>query len=131
MTRRLAAAAYDTVLLAGVWFLATALLLPFTGGRAIAPGTAWFGLYLGAWTAAFFCSFWMLHGQTLGMRAWRIRLVAADGGAPTWGRCLARLAVALLSWGCLGLGIWWAWLRADRLAWHDLASGTRLERVPS
>lgn len=130
MARRLAAATYDAVLLVGVWFLATALLLPATGGRAVEPGTAWFGLYLAGWAAAFFCGFWVKGGQTLGMRAWHIRLVGADGGRPTPGRCLARFGLAALSWSCLGLGFWWAWLRADRLAWHDLGSGTRLEHAP-
>lgn len=129
LTRRLLAAAYDAVLVVALWLFATALLLPFTGGEAIEPGNAWYALYLAGWALAFFAGFWLRGGQTLGMRAWRIRLVADGGGRPRWHQAILRFAVACLSWACLGLGYWWALLRRDRRTWHDLASGTRLEQV--
>ncbi|WP_372015953.1 RDD family protein [Pseudoxanthomonas sp. 10H] len=73
---------------------------------------------------------WRRGGQTLGMRPWRLRLVAAGGGVPGWRALWLRYAVGLLSLLPAGLGFWWAWFDRDRLAWHDRASGTRLLRVP-
>ena len=37
LLRRLAALFYDSLLLLALWFVATAVLLPFTGGDAVAP----------------------------------------------------------------------------------------------
>ena len=70
---------------------------------------------------------WRRGGQTLGMRPWRLRVVAADGGRPTLrARCCVRYAVGTLSLLLAGCGFWWAWLDRDRLTWHDRASGTRM-----
>ncbi|HRF84692.1 MAG TPA: RDD family protein [Pseudoxanthomonas sp.] len=73
---------------------------------------------------------WRRGGQTLGMRPWRLKLIATHGGAPGWKALWLRFAVGLLSLLAGGLGFWWAWFDRDRLAWHDRASGTRLVRVP-
>src|SRR5690606_41442182 len=55
-------------------------------------------------TAGYFVISWRRGGQTIGMRAWRIRIVATEGGALPWSRALLRFAVALVSLGALGLG---------------------------
>jgi uncharacterized RDD family membrane protein YckC len=74
---------------------------------------------------------WRRGGQTLGMRPWRLVLIAADGSTPPgWKTLWLRYAVATLSLLCAGLGLWWAWFDRDRLTWHDRASGTRLVRKP-
>ena len=71
---------------------------------------------------------WRRGGQTLGMRPWRLRVVAADGGRPTWRASIVRFLVGALSLAAAGLGFWWAWIDRDRLTWHDRASGTRMIR---
>ena len=73
---------------------------------------------------------WTRGGQTLGMRAWRCRLVAADGEPVGWGQTVARFAAALVSWAALGLGFWWALADPERRTWHDRWSGTRIVLVP-
>lgn len=74
---------------------------------------------------------WRRGGQTLGMRPWRLRLVAAGTDAPpSWRDLWVRYAVGTLSLLAAGAGFWWAWLDRDRLTWHDRASGTRLHREP-
>lgn len=98
------------------------------------------------------------NGQTLAMRAWRIRIEARDGRALSRGRACVRyllawvwiapplaLVAALKSSGLAGpsllqagAGAVLAWvllwsalalLRADRQFWHDVAAGTRLVRA--
>lgn len=129
LLRRLAALAYDTLLLAALLMCFSLLVLLVRGGRAVAPGTLWFQLGVLAIAGAFFSGFWVHGGQTLGMRAWRIRLVARDGGTVTWGRALRRFAAAWLSILPMGLGLWWSLFDAERRCWHDRLAGTRVIRV--
>lgn len=126
--RRLAAMVYDALVLAAVLMIAGGLWV--AAHRAAAPpGDPWFRLYLAAVTALFFAAFWS-RGETLGLRAWKLRLVGPDGRPPGWGRALLRCAAAILSWLPLGLGFLWVLVDRDRLAWHDRLSGTRLVRQP-
>ena len=137
--RRLLSLLYDLLPVLALWFLLSAA---FTAGYTflghhdphenIAPFSAlqWL-LWIGCWTVTglYATASWRRGGQTLGMRPWRIRVVAADGGAPAHGALWLRYAVGVLSLAAAGLGFWWAWIDRDRLAWHDRASGTRMVRV--
>ncbi len=127
--RRLAAIAYDAFLLFALLFVATALALPLTGGEAIAPGTATYPLYLLGVSYLYFGWCWTHGGQTLGMRAWHIRVRTREGGAVPWRRGSMRFLASLLSWGAAGAGFLWAAVDRERLAWHDRLSHTVLESV--
>jgi uncharacterized RDD family membrane protein YckC len=127
LARRLAACFYDGLVLVAVLVVAGAVWVALSRAAA-APGDWLFRGYLLAVSAAFFGAFWT-RGETLGMRAWKLRIVGRDGKPPGWGRAVLRFTVALLSWGALGLGFLWVLVDRDRLAWHDRASGTRLVRV--
>ena len=140
LLRRLAALFYDLWPVLALWMLTA---VPFTlldvvasGGNThhnIAPYSPlqWL-LWLCCWavTGAYATISWRRGGQTLGMRPWRLKLVAADGGVPAWKALWLRYAVGTLSLLAGGLGFWWAWWDRERLAWHDRASGTRLVRLP-
>lgn len=78
----------------------------------------------------FFTLFWRKSGQTLGMQAWRIRLVTHSGQAPSYGQCVLRCIVAVVSLGLGGLGYWWSLWDPERRRWHDRATGTRLVLMP-
>jgi uncharacterized RDD family membrane protein YckC len=124
--RRLAAMGYDTLLLLAVLFLATAVLLPFTGGHAIASGNPLYAAYLASVIYIYLSWQWTRGGHTLGMRAWRVRLVDEAGATPGWRAATLRFAAALLCWIPAGLGFLSGIARADGRAWHDRLSGTRL-----
>ncbi len=126
VARRVAAFGYDLLLLAAVLFIFTLALFPLTGGRAIEPGTLWYRACLVAIIVLFFAGFWVHGGQTLGMRAWRLRLVARDGGPVRWPSALVRFAAGLVSLAPAGLGLWWALIDPNRRAWHDRLSRTRV-----
>ena len=135
LMRRLAAMLYDTLLLAAIAMVATGLLLPLTGGKAItaeshpALGAAYRALLLGI-VFAFYGLFWTRRGQTLGMQSWRLRVEREDGGLLGWNDVLRRLAAALLSLLPLGLGWLWVLFDPGKRAWHDRLSGTRVVLVP-
>lgn len=78
----------------------------------------------------FFAVFWRKSGQTLGMQAWRIQLISADGSNPSSGQLLRRGAGALLSAACLGLGYFWCLFDSKGRYWHDQLSGTELKLLP-
>jgi uncharacterized RDD family membrane protein YckC len=125
--RRLAAIAYDLLLLLGVLFAATAVFLPLAGGEARPPRDPAYDAYLLLVSFGYFGGFWVLGGQTLGMRAWGIRVVdEATGGRVGWKQAVVRFLGALLSWTVFGAGFLWCLVdRRDR-GWHDLLSGTAL-----
>ena len=128
---RLLALLYDLFPMLGVWFLIGVIALALHSGEAIRGGLAG-GLEFVALLAAtglYATLSWRRGGQTLGMRPWRLRVIAADGTAPGWRALWLRYAVGTLSLALAGLGFWWAWFDRDRLAWHDRVSGTRMVRA--
>lgn len=131
MWRRLAALGYDLLLLLAIAFCFTWLVLTARLGTPVPPGTWWFESSLVAIAMLFFCGFWVRGGQTLGMRAWRIRVVRDDGGALSWRQSVARFAAGVVAAAPAGLGLWWSFLDADNRGWHDRWTGTRVVRAPT
>ena len=114
---------YDSLLIFAVLFLASAIALVFNQGEAI-ESSPWFSLYLMFVLFTYYAWFWQKSGQTLGMRVWKIRIVTESGANPGWIVCYQRLACALLSWLCFGLGYLWRLFRP--YTWHDRLSHTRI-----
>jgi len=136
--RKLAAFVYDLLILAALSMGYGALALWFEVkllGHTLAEGekaNLGLGGFIG-WVVVlvlFYCFFWRRGGQTLGMRAWRLRLVSRNNSPPSWGSCLLRALTAPVSMALLGLGYWWQWLDREHLTWHDRASGTQVLLLP-
>ncbi len=125
LLRRLAAAGYDLLLLAGVLMLTSFLVIIARGG-AVPAGNPAYQLFIAAQAVVFFVAFWSRGGQTLGMRAWNIRVETHDGKCPSPAVATLRFAGALISAAALGLGFLWIMIDADGRAWHDRLSGTRV-----
>lgn len=134
LPRRLAAVIYDGVVLIAILFFAA---IPPTIAMVSLSDTMQensglfrlaMGIYLLLVACAFYAGFWTHGGQTIGMRAWHIRLVRGDGGPVGWRDASLRFLAAIVSWAPLGMGFWWALFDRDKLAWHDRLSGTELRR---
>lgn len=122
---------YDLWPMVALWMAASALFLAAHQQQPLAPfSPLQVVLWLVCWalTGAYAVVSWCRGGQTLGMRPWRLRLVANDGERPTRRAALVRYLVGTASLLVGGLGFWWAWIDRDRLTWHDRASGTRMRR---
>ena len=153
---RLAALLYDLLITLALLLvvalsaqLATqARLIGMHGGHAQVP-LLYQLLQMGV-VCAYFVLSWTLGGQTIGARAWRLRVIAVGtSAAPRVGRALLRAGSAALPLLALLLGYLWPlrvallavaalWLidyaalpfdRARRTL-HDRLSGTRLVRLP-
>jgi uncharacterized RDD family membrane protein YckC len=149
LARRLAAFVYEGVLLFGVVMIAGLVYAGLTQQRHALQGRAGLMVFLFLVLGLYFSWFWSRGGQTVAMKAWHIRLLAADGRPVSRGRAVARyllcwlwflpataavyaaglhgrgaivtaLLVGVLAYAAL------AWLRADRQFWHDVVCGTRL-----
>ena len=57
--------------------------------------------WVGLWIAGFFLWFWRRGGQTLGMRAWRLRIYSTVDEPMTWPRLFIRLISSLGGLGTL------------------------------
>jgi len=139
---------YEGVILFGVVFLAGYLFSTLTQQRNGLTHhnllAAWIGFVVGL----YFVWFWTHSGQTLPMKTWRLRVVAADGSPLSTPRAIARYVLAWLWFlpplalhPLLGLsvphtllvaGVWlvlWATtgrFDADRQFLHDRLAGTRV-----
>jgi uncharacterized RDD family membrane protein YckC len=136
---RVLAMVYDLFPVLALWMLASAAFTVayYFDGHAARQNIAPFSplqiaLWLVCWILAGGSAVlsWRKGGQTLGMRPWRLRVTGADGMPPAPAALAKRYAVGSLSLLLAGAGFWWAWFDRDRLAWHDRASGTRLQRMP-
>jgi len=129
--RRAAALIYDSLLLAALLMMFTGAALFFTHGRALLYENVgpWVYLYragLAAVIGAYYLINWMRSGQTLGMRAWHLRVVSDLGRPVTLKAALLRFVCGILAWTPAAAGVLWLYLDPDRLAIHDRLSRTRM-----
>lgn len=125
--RRLAVVVYDLLLLIAVLFVATALSLPLNNGAAFSPEQPFYPLYLLyllTVSFVFYAWFWTHGGQTLGLKAWKTRVLTLDQKPINWRQAFVRYICALLSWALLGMGFFWIIFDKNRRGWHDHLSKT-------
>jgi uncharacterized RDD family membrane protein YckC len=120
LARRLASMAYESLLVFGVAFFATWIFFFASGGRNATAGVARAELqvFILLVLAGYFLWCWLRGGQTLAMRAWKIRLVEV-----TPGKAAARFLIAA---ALLPLSILWALVDRDHQFLHDRLAGTKL-----
>jgi uncharacterized RDD family membrane protein YckC len=157
--RRLGSLLYEALVIVAVVLIVVALFsfvtVAFPGlglRRPVLLGLCFLAL------GSYFIYSWV-HGQTLAMLAWRIRIVDAQGRFPTPGRACLRFVLgwvwvapplllvaashpyvdsfgAALSAGSAATFAWilvWAFaskLHPRQQFWHDALAGTRLESAP-
>lgn len=151
--RRLLALVYDVVAVLAIVMVVGLICQLVTGGQLINNGTQvhiawWYQPLQAIVVGAYFMVSWLRGGQTLGMRPWRIRVVAGNGAPVSMRQALVRVVVAALPLAFLLLapafglkGALWAvaagwalWLVAAlfvprRRTVYDLAAGTEMRRI--
>jgi len=129
---RLVAALYDALPVLALWFVATLLALALTGGALDVqrlPHKVLLQALLLTVTGAYFVISWCRGGQTIGMRAWRLRVVRSDGKPLDTRQALVRFGVSVISFAAAGVGFFWALIDAQNRTWHDIAAGTMMVRL--
>ena len=118
---------YDGLLLLGVW-LATLFPLVIISEGALPRAAIQSVLFIE--TFVFFAFFWIRLGQTIGMLAWKLRVLSIDGRALSLHQALLRFIGALLSFATFGLGYVWMLIDPGRRTWPDMVSRTEVFYVP-
>jgi uncharacterized RDD family membrane protein YckC len=152
LLRRLAAMVYEALVVAAILLIAS---LPFAGaatGRLEGLGRHLFQLYLFLLLGLYFVWCWCRGGQTLPMKAWKLRVVDRRGRPLATARAVLRYALAALALGSSAvaaivllrhpreLGAWlalvpglatllWSAVDRDRQFLHDRLAGTRIVRA--
>ena len=124
------ASLYDWLLVLAIMMVASVPLVA-PSNEAISPGNLLYRIVLISIATAFFTGFWSYTGQTLGMRAWRLKLTRTDGTLVNRRQALLRFACACISALPLGLGFFWVLFSKEQLSWHDRWSGTRIQLLPA
>jgi len=126
LTRRLASALYEALVVVAVAFVATFPFLALFGDST----HGWRRTLLQGWVlfivGVYFVWFWTHGGQTLPMKTWHVRLVRHDGAAIGMAAAIHRYFLAALGAMALGAGFAWALVDRERLFLHDRLAGTVL-----
>jgi len=138
--RRLAAMAYDSILILAIWMVVAFIVLSLFGidnartvdGEVVIldplyKNTLFSMMILSAY--AFFGWFWTHSGQTLGMQAWRIRVVNTDGSKISLSQSVIRFILAIISFLLLGSGYFYMLFNARKETVHDKLSGSVVVKV--
>jgi uncharacterized RDD family membrane protein YckC len=122
LPRRLASMVYEAILLFAVAFLAAWVFFFASGGRDATAGAMrhLLQLCIGLFFAAYFLWSWLRGGQTLAMKAWRIRLIDITPASALLRLILAALLVPT------GISLIWALFDRDRQFLHDRLARSRL-----
>jgi uncharacterized RDD family membrane protein YckC len=154
LKRRLACLAYECLLIMALLLVPSAL---FTWLKAVIGASFWLDkllqLALLAVLFSYFGLSWVHGGQTVAMKAWRLKLETADGGRLGWSQACVRFVVALLLVvgvpvvAYLGMGrsdpgaarialLWclvpflWSYFDPQGQYLHDRLCGTRMRLQP-
>ena len=126
---RLLALTYDCLPMIPLLMITSAAFLWLNGGRTVehAPVLASLQL-LTVWllVGGYFVASWRRGGQTVGMRPWRLKVVATDGKPATLPALCLRYLVACLT---PVIGLLWTLIDSEHRALHDIASGTLVVRL--
>jgi len=119
--RRLVAFLYDSFLLIALFFVVTSIAIAFNDGQAFENSAFLVVLY--AVSFMFFSWFWRNGGQTLGMQAWKIKVISETGASLTYKQCLIRFLTGSFF---IGITLVFALFNKSGKGLHDTLSNTKI-----
>lgn len=136
LARRLAAMVYDGLILLALYimtgFALIAIIKALNNGEfpGTLPAAVNFSVFF---IIAFFYysdSWRRRNGQTIGMKAWGLKLVNENDGPLQLSQCMLRVGIGFFSLVIFGLGFFWMLIDKQQRNWHDMASLTRVVFIP-
>ena len=86
---------YDLLLLFSILFFASFPFVIYYDSQSFGDNII-YRIYLGIIIVSYYTYFWKNHGQTLGMKSWKVYLVNNNAGEITFKQCITRIVFALL-----------------------------------
>tara|TARA_B100001167_G_C16766093_1_gene304262 strand:- start:1378 stop:1806 length:429 start_codon:yes stop_codon:yes gene_type:complete len=130
--RRILALIYDSLAVLGI-ILSLSLFLVWSSGGYGEPGTliSYIQISIIFFSGPIFYSYFWINnnGQTIGMQAWKIRLVTSKELPLTLRQSFIRCLVSVLSALFLGLGYLWILINKEKLSWADIATNTKIVKT--
>ena len=86
---------YDILLLFSILFFLSFQFVIYFDNQSFGDNII-YRIYLGIIIVSYYTYFWKNHGQTLGMKSWKVYLVNNNAGEITFKQCITRIVFALL-----------------------------------
>lgn len=123
--KRLGALFYDSVIILLLLLLVTTFAVALFPTEPLHQNLLFRLTLLFSWfSIVILC--WLLRSQTLGMRAWQLKLETIHGKPLRFKDCLIRFIVAFPSLLFFGIGLFWLLFDKQHLALHDRLSKTKI-----
>lgn len=135
LTRRLAALMYDSLVIIALYILSGFVLvgafklLTQQFPEDTLPNAVYYSL-LFCVCFFYYNASWRRGGQTIGMKAWRIKLINEENHHIKLTQSMLRTGIGFFSLMICGAGFWWALIDKKSRSWHDMASLTRVVFIP-
>ena len=121
---------YDIFPLIGLFIVTSLIVAIIRKGDIVAQHTLWFDVLIFSEMILYYVYSWKLGGQTLGMRAWKIKIIPSDERLNlTWLQALIRFIIGVASTLLLGMGLFWKLVSKNNQSWMDLASRSKTINV--
>lgn len=128
--KHFAAFIYDLFPILGMFLLTTLIVVLMRNGEEVKPHTLWFDLILIAELTFYYTYSWKAGGQTLGMRAWKFKIIpSSQNNCMTWSQTSLRFLVGIISTLLLGAGIFWKLFSENGLTWMDKVSQSSCKNI--
>ena len=86
---------YDLLLLFSILFFASFPFVIYFDNQSFGDNII-YRIYLGIIIVSYYTYFWKTHGQTLGMKSWKVYIINNNNGEITFKQCIIRILFALL-----------------------------------
>ena len=125
--KHLAAFLYDLFPILGIFLITSLIVMLIKKGTIVDRHTLWFDTLILIEFVLYYTYSWKVGGQTLGMRAWKIKIVPKNVNQTnlSWSQSFARLIAGILSTILFGSGLFWKLVSKNKLSWMDVLSQSK------
>jgi uncharacterized RDD family membrane protein YckC len=118
---------YELLVLIAISFVSACLFIGLLGDATHGMKRVFFQVFIWAVIGAYFVRSWVVQGQTLPMRSWKLKLVVQNSGQLLSYRiAVLRYILATIGLILFGVGFFWRFIDREHLFLHDRLLNTRL-----
>lgn len=119
LIKRLIACIYDALILIAIWMLVTWFYIICFGEVLSVYQRSLLQIFLWLSAGVYFIFSWYKGGQTLALKAWKMKVVSQANTGLSFKVCFLRYVLASVMMMLFGLTLLWAFVDKDRLFLHD------------